>query len=76
MTLELLHARCMSLLACQLQLCPVTPALLKACSEALQVVTAGSRRAFPREMLTGLQALGASTERLGLDAFSRALKFR
>ena len=75
-TIRLFHSHAMSLLGYQLQLCPITPPLRKAYNEALQVITAGPRHAFSREMLTGLRALGASLECLDLDCYSRATKFR
>eukprot|EP00959_Pyramimonas_sp_CCMP1952_P232608 4861168-Pyramimonas_sp.AAC.1 len=54
-TIRLFHSHCMSILAYQLQLCPVTTALRKAYNEALHVITAGPRHAFSREMLTGMR---------------------
>eukprot|EP00959_Pyramimonas_sp_CCMP1952_P222683 4655393-Pyramimonas_sp.AAC.1 len=75
-TIRLFHSHCMSILACQLQLCPVTKALREAFTEALQVIAAGPRHAFSREMLTGMRALGASLECLEIDCFSKAIKFR
>eukprot|EP00959_Pyramimonas_sp_CCMP1952_P188115 3933639-Pyramimonas_sp.AAC.1 len=66
-TIRLFPSRCMSILACQLHLCPVTKALRKAYNEALQVIAAGPRHAFSRGMLTGMRALGASSECLDID---------